>query len=86
MIAKEVVNTVSTNYDCHGRDVVTFFGVATIVIAKIWELNIENIMKAIYISYQTKKICCGHFITRKSNQTSPYSVNLSRGIGIQLLQ
>ena len=41
-IAKDVMKKMSGSYDSHRRDMVTFFGAPTIVIAKIWDLIVAN--------------------------------------------
>ena len=42
MIAKDVMCKLSRSFDSHKRDVVCFFGAPTIVIAKVWEMILEN--------------------------------------------
>ena len=42
MIVKDVIEKLSSNYGCYRRDVISFFGIPTIVIAKLWEMILEN--------------------------------------------
>lgn len=42
ILAKDVMTRISASFYCHRRDVVAFFGAPTIVIAKLWELILEN--------------------------------------------
>ena len=42
LACKDVMHKLSGTFDTHRRDVVTYFGAPPIVIAKIWELILEN--------------------------------------------
>ena len=42
ILAKELMSKISASYLCHRRDVIAFFGAPIIVIAKLWELILEN--------------------------------------------
>ena len=42
VLAKSVMTYMHTSYESHKRDVISFFGVPVIVIAKLWELVMTN--------------------------------------------
>jgi len=42
IIAKDVMSRLSRSLDSHKRDVISFFGAPTIIIAKIWEMILKN--------------------------------------------
>ena len=84
MIAKDVMSKLSRSFDSHKRDVVSFFGAPTIVIAKLWELifenngfnkriiyNKEHLLWALHYMKQSPNFQVLCKTIKKSNQRSP---------------